>query len=892
MPSNPGEKRPDPDLLLAQIERAEEKRKVGSLKIYLGMSAGVGKTFAMLSDAAILKDRGVDVVAGYVEPHGRSDTDALARRFETIAPLETIHNGLTLNEFDLDAALARKPTLILVDELAHSNASSSRHAKRWQDVAELLESGIDVYTTVNIQHLESLKDVVSRITGTNVFETVPDSFISRASKVELIDIPPDELIQRLREGKVYSPEKVETALSNFFRQGNLMALRELVLRYVAERVDADMRLYRREKAVDDIWPTTERILVCVAPNTLSSRVVRAAARLAANLKGELIAVSIENSRYASLSTAQRHQAVRALAVAEDLSAEVVVREAEDIVGAILETARERNVTAIVIGKPPRKRWREMIFGSIVDDLIRRGGDISVHVIPGGITEGSPEPRDSRSAFGSVRGSIVAVGMTALITVVCTLAYPYLDLSNLIMLYLLGVAWVSTKRGQFEAILVALLSVVAFDFFFVPPRFTFAIQDAQYGITFAVMLVVALLISRLAQQLKRQTGAARERERRTGALYGLSRQLSSARDTAEIVAAASAHVRTLFHCETAIFLPDSAETLHVATPSRLGTESDPNERAVALWVRERGKAAGAGTDTLGAAKGRYIPLVFDKSVLGVLVLFLADPALSISERELLDAFTTLVAHTLHRVSLERESQEAQLKVEGEKLRSTLLSSVSHDLRTPLASIAGAASTLIEHSKLDEHTRTELAQTIFEESERLGRIVRNVLDVTRLETGKIELRLDWHSLEELVGSALRRTRPLLGERPICVSLPPELPLIRVDGTFLEQVFVNLLENAAKHTPRTAAVRISGSQSNDRIICDVSDEGPGLPAGDQSIFERSYGSQSGGGQGLGLGLTICRAIVAAHSGSISAETGPEGGATFHIELPLVSGPKSVVD
>ena len=884
MPASPSDKRPNPDALLARVQRSEAREKHGQLKIYLGMCAGVGKTYAMLSDALIIKDRGVDIVAGYIEPHGRPDTDALAKKFEPIPSRQIDHNGVTILEFDLDAALKRKPAIVLVDELAHTNAPGSRHTKRWQDVNELLDAGIDVFSTVNIQHLESLNDVVARITGTTVQETVPDSFFVRAGKIEVIDIPPEELIQRLKEGKVYTPEKVETALANFFREGNLMALRELVLRQVADRVDAEMRQYRQEKSVDEIWPTAQRIVVCVAPNTLSSRVVRAAARLASTLKGELIAISVENSRYGMLTDAQRRQAVKALAAAEDLGAEVLIREGEDIVGTILQVARERNATAIVTGKPFRTRWREVLFGSVVDELIRRGGDISVHVIPGGKAEGTPVKHVPRQAGMSLRGIFLAVGVTAAATALCALVFPYLALSNLIMIYLLGVTWISTKQGQAEAALAALLSVCAFDFFFVAPQFTFAVQDAQYVLTFFVMLVIALLISKLAQQLKGQSAVSSERERRTAALYALSRQLSRSTTQEELAAVTLSQLRSSFRCEGALLIADASGTLEVIASSPGRTESEANERAVAQWVCERAKPAGAGTDTLGGAKGRYVPLVFDERTFGVLALFLAEPLLSITERDLLEAFTSQIAHTLHRVRLETESRAAQVLVEGEQLRSTLLSSVSHDLRTPLASIAGAASTLIEHGKLDELTRTELATTIYNESERLGRILRNVLDVTRLESGPVKLRLEWNSLEEIVGSAVRRTKQLLAERNLKIEIPTELPIVYIDGMLFEQVFVNLLENAAKHTSATCSVSIRAFIRADNLICEVFDDGPGLPPGEQeNVFEKLHQSPGREGHGIGLGLAICRAVIAAHGGTIIAENRTSGGALFRVALPL---------
>ncbi len=887
------DKRPDPDQLLAHVQKTEERAGRGRLKIYLGMSAGVGKTYAMLSDALVLRNRGDDVVAGYIEPHGRTDTEALATQLEIIPVKRIEHKGIELVEFDLDAALKRKPTVLLVDELAHTNAPGSRHTKRWQDIADLLESGISVYSTVNVQHLESLSDVVTRITGAAVQETVPDAFISRADQIELIDIPPEDLIQRLKEGKIYAPEKVETALRHFFKAGNLMALRELVLRQVADRVDAEMRHYRHEHAVDAVWPTAQRIVVCVAPNALSSRVVREAGRLASTLKGELIAVSVENARYASLAEDQRRHMTKALRVAEDLGAEVVIREGENVVETILEFARERNATAIVTGKPYRKRWRDWLCGSIVDELIQKGGDISVHVIPGMPTESRRRATFPPVKRISSKGMFFATAVTAISTAICTIIYPYFDLSNLIMVYLLGVAWVSAREGQSEAALAAVLGVLAFDFCFVPPRFTFAVSDVQYFVTFVVMLVVALLISTLTQRLKAQATVVKERERRTAALYGVSRELASTRTREEVAAVAVKQLDVLLKCDGAVLVSGESQTaLVIIAASVSGFESEPNEMAVAQWVNERRRQAGAGTDTLSGAKGRYIPLDFSQKFLGVLALKIERTEFSLRERDLLEAFASQIAHAMYRVHLESEARKAHVEMEGEKLRNALLSSISHDLRTPLASIAGAASALAEQQAFDQETRRDLAVTIYEESERLGRILRNVLDMTKLESGVVTLQLEWHALEELIGSALRRVQSICGNRKVTVTIPEDLPLIRADGLLLEQVFVNLLENAAKYTPKNTPIRIAARIENGSLVCDISDSGPGLPSGDEvRIFEKLYRASKRGEQGFGLGLAICRAIAEAHSGTITALILPEGGAQFTIRLPLIETAPEVI-
>ena len=877
------DKRPDPDALLASVKESESKRDQGFLKVYLGMSAGVGKTYSMLSDALGERKRGVDIVAGYVEPHGRKETEELAYQLEILPNRTLSYRGIELQEFDLDSALARKPAIILVDELAHTNVSGSRHEKRWQDVQELLSAGISVWTTLNVQHLESLNDVVAKITGIEVQETVPDSVLVRADEVELIDIPPDELLERLREGKIYSADKVQQALGSFFRKGNLIALRELVLRHTAERVDAQLRRYKDQHGVQAIWPTTERILVCVAPNALSSRVVRAAGRLAATLHAELIAVSIESQRYAGLASEQRTHAADALRLAESLGAQTVVRTAEDIVGTILAIARERNVTSIVVGKPLQPRWREYVFGSFVDDLIRRSGEISIHVIPGGTGKQSPVKRAPRPSTMSSRGILGVLLTTALSTAIGLLMFPVFDVSNIIMIYLLGVTWVASNHSRAEAAWAAILSVLAFDFVFVPPHFTFAVTDGQYLVTFAVMLAVGLLISSLTLRVRAQSQLVSDRELRTGALYELARNLADAKTDVETAVVAKKKVEDILHLEAALFLPGS-DGLAVVAASNGGFESAQNELAVAQWVYQRGEPAGAGTTTLAGSRGFYLPLRASQVTLGVLGLLLEKKQLLRQEQDLLLAFADQISLAFERLAFKEESTRAQVQTEKERLRNALLSSVSHDLRTPLASIGGAASALLMNRSMSEESRNELASTINEEANRLSRILRNVLDVTRLESGTIALQVEWNSIEELLGAALSQVEPLLHGRNVNIAIPADLPLVKLDGLLVQQLFVNLIENAVKYSAPGSPIEVNASSGGEQCVITVSDRGPGIPPGEEErIFERLYRSPSSSGEGFGLGLSICRAIAQAHAGRILAENRPGGGAIFRLEIPI---------
>jgi len=883
------QERPNPDALLAQMKEDERPDGRGRIKIYLGMAAGVGKTYAMLSDAQEAKRRGEDVVIGYVEPHGRVDTEAMTEGLERI-PLQSFeYKGVQLTEFDLDASLARKPKLILVDELAHTNVPGSRHRKRWQAVEELLQEGIDVFTTVNIQHIESLNDVVAQITGVIVSETVPDSMVNEADEVEVVDIPPQELIKRLQEGKVYVPDKVGQALSSFFKKSNLSALRELALRHTAERVDRQVRTYRAAEGAVTPWHTKDRILVCVAPNKMGLRVVRSAARMAGALHAELIAVNVDNPRQAGMPAEEKMRSVEALRLAEKLGAETVTLSGQDIVGEVLHFAQARNVTTIVVGKPLRPRWREIVFGSVVDTLVRVSGDIDVHVITGQ----DDTPSHQRHVVGKNKahdwkGYGMAIGMTLVATVICEVMYATIyriERINLVMVYLLGVTYISSRRSRESAALAAVLSVGSFDFFFVDPKHSFRVYDVQYVFTFGVMLLVALVTSTLTARLREQTDAASLRERRTAALYNLSKKLSATRSRIEIGTFTAAKVREVFGCDVGILIKSRATGKLFSGPeSESKFEYKPNENAVALWVLDHGKMAGNGTDTLPGAEGTYMPLNAETGCIGVLcVKWEGDAVRDPAELNFLDTFANQLAVAVQRTNLAKDSHEAMIQVEKERLRNSLLSSVSHDLRTPLAVISGSAESLRASDKLSDPRDRELANAIAIEAERLGRQVRNLLDMTRLDAGHADLNREWQSIEELVGSAVIRTEKMLVDHVVEVKLPVDLPLLHVDGVLLEQAFINLLENAARHTPSGTKVTISGKNLPQTVVVEIANDGPCLSEGDEErIFEKFYRPTPNAPQGFGLGLSICRAILEAHGGTIRARNRRQGGVSFMMILP----------
>jgi two-component system, OmpR family, sensor histidine kinase KdpD len=885
------ERRPDPDLLLAHVQRAEERKGEGRLKIFFGAAPGVGKTHAMLETAHQRCAEGLDVVVGIAEAHGRPETEALLRGLEMLPRRLIEYRGATLPEFDLDAALGRRPTLILVDELAHTNAPGSRHKKRWQDVFELLAAGINVDTTLNVQHLESLNDVVAQITGVIVRETLPDTVLDRADEIELIDLPPEELLQRLKEGKVYVPELAVRARENFFRRGNLLALRELALRRTAERVDAQMQIYRLDKGVKDVWPAAERILVCVGPNPRSIRLIRAARRMAAGLRADWIAVNVEAPFKVRPSETDLRQLAEHMRLAESLGAETVVLSGHRASEEILNYARTRNVSKIIIGKPSHPRWKDRVFGSLLDEVVRGSGDIEVYVITGdtGETERRPAVKITPQRWRKEEW-LLSIASVAACTGIAALMFPYFALIDLAMIYLLGVVFTASRAGKGPSLLATLLSVAAFDFFFVPPHFTFVVGHVRYFVTFAVMFVVAFVISRLTLRVRSQADAARLRERRTAALYSLSRELVHERGTDRISAITVKHVSEAIPCQAVVLVPDENGSL-AATNIGPGTFIlDQQELGVAQWAFGHRERAGVGTDTLPGAKALYLPLIASSGTVGVLGV-LPDPSVSSFDQEqvhVLEGFANQSAMAIERSFLVEEAQRALLKAETETLRNTLLSSVSHDLRTPLAAITGAASTLLQHHLLlDQPSRQELIQTIFEEADHLNRMIRNVLDMIRLESGTMTLKKEWHSLEEITGGVLNRLAEKLKDHPPTTRLPGDLPLVFFDPLLLEQVLVNLLENAVRYTPPKSPLELSAEVKGNNLEVELADRGPGIRPGDEDrIFDKFVrGNVSGGG--MGLGLAICRAIIAAHGGRIWAENRAGGGAVFRFTLPIEGSP-----
>lgn len=882
------EQRPDPDALLARAQAAEAQPRRGRLKIFFGMCAGVGKTYAMLQEAQEKRRSGLDVVLGYIETHARPETDAVKTGLEELPPRIVDYRGVRLRELDLDAALARRPAVLLVDELAHTNAEGSRHEKRYQDVLELLDAGIDVYTTVNVQHVESLNDVVAQITRIPVRETVPDSIIERADEIELVDIPPDDLLQRLNEGKIYIADQARRAVHEFFRRENLVALRELALRETAARVGEQVRVERAGRGDTRPWATSERILVCVGPSPLSARVIRTARRMAAAAQTDWVAVSVETPGQSEVASAQIR---RNLKLAERLGGEPAVLNGERIADEILAYAVRHNITKIVVGKPALPRWREWLRGSVVDELIRRSGEIDVHVVKG-------EPEESVASRPRVAGPragwrdyAAAAGVMGCCTVFATLVFPYFTAVNLTMVYLAGAVFVATRYSSGPSACASVLGALLFNFFFTQPYYTLSIGDGQMFIAFVVLLATALVISGLTQRVRRQNEAARTRYVRTAALYFMSRQLAATADAAGLARVATRHVADVFQGDALVLAPDSDGRLSPIGQTGDFAAQPPNELAAAQWVLDRQKWAGWSTETLPASRAIYLPLVASGKSLGVLALQPRQPEhpLEPDQRHLLETFATQLAITLERTAFAGQAEAARRNAETEQVRSTLLSCVSHDLRTPLAAIAGSAGTLLENlPQLGEAARRELLQSIADEAGRLNHLVGKLLDMTRLESAGFQLQKDWYPPDELVGAALTRLRAALQEHRVATVIGAELPLLHVDGPLIEEVLANLLENAARYTPRGTTITVRASAGSGSVLVEVLDDGPGLEAGsEREIFRRFVRARPADDrQGTGLGLAICEAVVRLHGGEIGAANRHEGGARFWFTIPLADG------
>jgi two-component system sensor histidine kinase KdpD len=886
------DKRPAPEDLLEEAKR--ERR--GKLKIFLGAYPGVGKTFAMLQAAQTHLADSMDVVVGIVETHGRAETEALLRGLEIIPRQQIFYRGRYFGEMDIDAVLKRKPKLVLVDELAHTNIPGSRHEKRYQDVEDLLAAGINVYTTLNIQHIESLNDVVARIARIQVRETLPDKILELASEIELIDLPPDDLVQRLRQGKVYMPEQAGRAISHFFSKGNLTALRELAMRIAAERVDAQMVHYMRAHAIPGPWPAQDRILICLNESPISKRLVRTARRMAERQRIPWIALYVRTPHYESLPEAAKDRIAEAMRLAERLEGEVVTIDVESrVADEIIAYAQKRNVTRLLIGRQRPRRWTGWLRETVAQELLRKATRFELTII-------SPEDEDARkdviaggflAAFGDWNEYALAAGGVGLAAAAAYAVSLVLPLPNIPLVFMTAVILVAIYLGRGPSILASVLSFFAYNIFFTKPYYNFAGFRRDDLLTIVFFLLVSVIVGNLAARLKVQIHSMRQSAQRTANLYEFSRKIAAAASLEDVLWAAVHHVASTLQSSSLVLLPQKDGRLQIAAGYPPEDQLALKDWGAAEWAWEHAQPAGWKSDTLPAADWLFLPMKTRRGTVGLLGVSFKDRQrpLAPDQWRLLETLVDQVAVAVERTNLASDIEEARLLTETEQLRSALLSSVSHDLRTPLVSILGSATTLARMDNLNETSRKELVTTILDESERLNRFVQNLLDMTRLGYGALQPKREWYDLREIAGRAMKQLSKGLAKRKVSVDIQASLPLVHVDPVLMEQVFVNVLDNAIKYTAEGGEIAIEAMRSGEDLIIRLSDDGVGIPPeAREAVFDIFYRVRAKDSQvaGTGLGLSICRGIIEAHGGRITAKDSPyRNGITIEISLALGEAP-----
>jgi two-component system sensor histidine kinase KdpD len=886
------EQRPSPEALLEAARR--EESRAGKLKIFVGAAPGVGKTYEMLQSAHARIKAGADVVVGVVETHGRIETEALLAGLEVLPRKPLTYKEQTLWELDLDALIARRPQIALVDELAHTNAPGSRHPKRYLDVEELLSQGIDVYTAVNIQHIESLNDVVAQITHVRVRETVPDKVFDRADAIELIDLTPDDLIQRLKEGKVYVPKQAERALEHYFSPGNLTALRELALRRTAERVDEQLLTHMQANAIAGPWAASERILVCLSEDPRAAGLVRYTKRLADRLHAPWTAISIETRRSLQLTDEQRDRLADTMRLAEALGAETLTipgvgrRIADDVI----QFAQANNVTQIIIGKSTRSWWFELMRGSVVHDLVRRAGNISVNVIAGdeqGVAKAAVQTA-ARSEPFNPRPYLMALLFVAVGLAVASFVRPLFGgIENVDLVFLTAVVSVAARYGLWPSLLASLAASLCYNFFFLPPVYTFTITDPTNVAAFFFFMLIALLVSNVAARVRSQADTAIGRVRTTESLYAFSRKLAGTATLDDVLWATAYQNALMLKVRVVLLLPEEGVlTVKAGYPPE--DQLDQADLAAANWAWDNDRPAGRGSDTLPGAKRLFLPMRTGRGAIGVIGIDndRTGPLLTPDQRRLLDALVDQGALAIERVLLVEDMDRVKRTVESDRLRGALLTSISHDLKTPLASVLGAASTMRDlGSGLTDEEKRDLLATVIDESERLNRFIANLLDMTKLESGAIVPNTARHDLGEIVGSALRRASKILIHHKVSLELAADLPMLEIDAVLFEQVLFNLLDNAAKYAPSDTTISIRAKPDRGQVALQIMDEGNGIPLGElESVFDKFYRAQKGDHvrPGTGLGLAISRGFVEAMHGTIAAANRTDrSGAVLTIRLPI---------
>jgi two-component system sensor histidine kinase KdpD len=890
--------RPDPDVLLAAIQKDDARQHRSKLKIFIGMAAGVGKTYAMLEAAHQHQADGVDVVIGYIETHGRAETEALLAGMEVIPRRKVEYRGAILEEMDIDAILARKSELVLVDELAHTNAPGSRHLKRYQDVLELLDAGIAVWTTVNVQHFESRADAVRQITSITVHETVPDSMLDLADELELVDLSPEDLRKRLAEGKVYTPERVEVAANNFFRTGNLTALREMALRLTAEHVDHKLQDYMQLKRISGPWKSGERLMVGVGPSPFSERLIRWTRRMAYNLEAPWLAVHIETST--PLKPEARERLSRNIELARSLGGEMLTAAGDDIAATLLRVAHQRNVTQIVVGKPQHNRLQTLLRGgSLVDRVIRSSGDIDVYVVTGDEVPGSERgvrrwlPQTGRASnWGQYAAALTVVGVVTLVNLLLVSALPWVGSQAVGLTELLAVLLIAAYMGRGPALLAAAISAVTWNFLFIEPRLTLVITHFNDLILFMLYFAIAIFTGNLTARIRRQERQSNYNAERTMALYKLAHEIATAVDMDDVLQTAVTQLSTVFDAEVAILLPHG-DRLDNQPHSSSTLTLDEKDYTVALWAFEHSKPAGRFTDTLALASAQFRPLLTPGRTVGVIgIRTRQNERLSFEQEVLLETFVNQIAVVIEREMLDEAAEQSAMLRESERLYTTLLNSISHELRTPIATIKGASSSLLDPAAgANEHSRLQLALDIQSAADRLNRLVENLLDMSRLESGRLQLKRDWCDIGDIIGVAVKRVGYCIETHSIEINIPADLPLIQVDFVLIEQVLVNLLDNACNYTPDGAEIKIEARARDHEIEIMVSDAGPGIPPQlRERIFEKFYRVPGTATGGTGLGLSISRGLIEAHGGTLNLDNQPESGTRFIIRLPVGNAPPPV--
>ena len=888
------DQRPSPDALLKAARR--EERRLGKLKIFMGAAPGVGKTYEMLQQARARKKDGYDIVVGVVETHGRKETEALLDGLEIVPRRRFEYKGQGLEEMDLDAIIARRPQIVLVDELAHTNATGSRHPKRYLDVEELLNRGINVYTTVNIQHIESLNDVVAQITGVRVRETVPNSILDRADAIELVDITPDDLIQRLREGKVYVPKQAERALEHFFSPANLTALRELALRRTAERVDEQLLMEMQARAISGPWPAGDRLLVCVSEDPRAAGLVRYTKRLADRLHAPWTALYVETKRSLQLTEEERDRVADTLRLAQALGGEQVTIPGGDrrIADDVIAFAQANNITQVIVGKSTRSRWFELLNGSVVRDLSRGCGNISLHIIAGEEIAGEPlpkktvrtaerpEPFHPKSYIFALLGVGAAVGVSELL-------WPWIGVQNTDLVFLTAIVAIAVRFGLWPSLLASVASALCYNFFFTEPYYTFSIADPRNVIAVVFFTIVAIVVSNVAARARTLAVTAMARARTTESLYVFSRKLAGVGTLDDLLWATAYQTALMLKVRVVLLLPDKGS---IAVKAGYPPEDvlDKADLAAANWAWEHDRPAGRGSDTLPGAKRLFLPMRTGRGAIGVVGIDSDKPGplLTPDQRRLLDALIDQAALAIERVHLVDDLDQAKRRVEADRLRAALLTSISHDLKTPLAAIVGAAGALKDLSpQLDDKAKADLVATILDESERLNRFIANLLDMTKLEAGSIKPNMARHDVGEIVGSVLERARKILARHTVGIEIAGGLPMLELDPVLFEQVLFNLLDNAAKYAPPETTIRIESWQEGETVKLEVIDEGTGIPPEEVELVFEKFHRASKGDQvraGTGLGLAISRGFIEAMGGTIdAANRSDRSGAVFTINLPV---------